>query len=200
MIYPIPPRQSLGKDETAYWQGFLTEEEINKILAFPEWLNQHDAAVGGANGQTVLNKDIRTTNVSWIGLNENTAWLWERLSNVIADVNAQYFKFDLTGCYEPMQLGVYSAEDNGHYDWHTDASTRDRNAPRKLSVALLLSHPSEFEGGDFEVRGSNNEVKTLETVRGRAWFFPSYLLHRVTPVTKGIRRSLVLWVGGPEFK
>jgi PKHD-type hydroxylase len=65
---------------------------------------------------------------------------------------------------------------------------------------MLLSDTSEFEGGEFQVKTNNDEAQTLETKQGRAWFFPSYTLHRVAPVTKGIRRSLVLWVGGPAFK
>lgn len=200
MIYPIPPRHSFGKDTHAYYENFLTEEEINKILAYPEWMNCDKAYVGMSNSSAEINPIIRKTDVSWIGLRPDTAWLWERITNVIADVNRQYFKFDLTGCYEPIQLGIYKADDGGHYDWHIDASPGDVNVPRKLSMALLLSDKSEFEGGEFQIKTVNDEVRTVETAKGRAWFFPSYTLHKITPVTKGVRRSLVVWVGGPEFK
>ena len=200
MIYQIPPRNSIGKDTHAYWENFLTNEEINKILARPEWLNIGNACIGGSGGNSQINKDIRTTDIGWLGLTPETAWIWEKLTNVIANANQQYFKFNLTGCYEPIQLGVYKAEDSGHYNWHTDASNTDNGVPRKLSMSILLSDPSEFEGGELQIKTHNDEVQTLNTVKGRAWFFSSYTLHRVTPVTKGIRRSLVLWVGGPEFK
>jgi PKHD-type hydroxylase len=200
MIYPIPPRQSKGKDFTAYWEGFLTAEEINKILAMPEWSKASDASIGGAGGPSEVNKNVRTTDVGWVWLNQDNAWLWERLANVIAEVNSQFFKFDLTGCYEAIQLGVYKESDKGHYNWHIDAAPTDKHAPRKLSMSLLLSDPSEFEGGELQIKTCNDEIQTLGMIKGRAWFFPSYMLHRVTPVTKGVRRSLVLWVGGPEFK
>lgn len=202
MIYPIPPRHSIGKDTHAYWENFLSEVEINKILSYPEWLNSGEAKIGGVveNVAGVSNPDIRKTDVSWLGLTPETVWLWEKLTSVIANANQQYFKFNLTGCYEPIQFGVYKAEDNGHYDWHTDASNTDNNAPRKLSMSLLLSDSSEFEGGELQIKTSNDKIQTLDMIKGRAWFFPSYMLHRVTPVTKGVRRSLVLWVGGPEFK
>lgn len=200
MIYPIPPRQSKGKDFTAYWEGFLADEEINKILAMPEWLKANDACVGGSGEHSEVNKNIRTTDIGWLGLTQDTAWLWEKLTNVIADVNCQFFKFDLTGCYEPIQLGVYKESDKGHYDWHIDSSPTDKHAPRKLSMSFLLSDPSEFEGGELQIKTGSDEIQTLGMIKGRAWFFPSYMLHRVTPVTKGVRRSLVLWVGGPEFK
>jgi PKHD-type hydroxylase len=200
MIYPIPPRHSKGKDFVAYWEGFLTEEEINKVLAMPEWLESSEGGVGGVGNTSVVDKNTRRTDISWIGLRSDTAWLWEKLTNVIADVNQQFFKFDLTGCYEPIQLGIYKESDNGHYNWHCDDSPTDKNVPRKLSMSLLLSDPSEFEGGELQAKTSCDEIHTLDMTKGRAWFFPSYTLHRVTPVTKGVRRSLVLWVGGPEFR
>lgn len=200
MIYPIPPRQSNGKDYSAYWEGFLTDADINKILALPQWLNVNNATIGGAGGTFTIDKNIRTTDVSWLDVTPDTVWLWDKLANVIANVNSRYFKFDLTGCYEPIQLGVYKSTDQGHYDWHIDTALTDCNAPRKLSMSLLLSNPSDFEGGELQIKTCSDEVRTLEMVKGRAWFFPSYTLHRVTPVTKGVRRSLVLWVGGPEFK
>jgi len=200
MIYPIPPRQSKGKDYTAYWEGFLNNEEINKILSYPEWLKTSDAYIGNSSEKTIINKNARTTDINWLGLNQETIWIWEKLTNVVADVNSQFFKYDLTGCYEPIQLGIYKESNQGHYDWHIDACPTDKNVPRKLSMSLLLSDPSEFEGGELQIKSCNDEIQTLEMIKGRAWFFPSYMLHRVTPVTKGVRRSLVLWIGGPEFK
>jgi len=196
MIYPINPVNGFGKEEMAHWDGFLTEEEINLLLAQPEWLATETACVGDGN----VNNDIRKTQVSWIGQKPELLHIWEKMAKVVAEVNRRFFQFDLNGFYEPMQLGVYSADSSGHYDWHTDATAQDRHVPRKLSIALLLSDPSEFEGGEFQARVSSDEALTLETKRGRAWFFPSYVMHRVTPVTRGVRRSLVLWVGGPPFK
>jgi PKHD-type hydroxylase len=67
-------------------------------------------------------------------------------------------------------------------------------------MSLLLSDIKDFDGGEFQVKMANNNAHVLEQKQGRAWFFPSYTLHRVAPVTKGVRRSLVLWVGGPPFK
>jgi PKHD-type hydroxylase len=196
MLYPIPPVNGFGKDEMAHWDGFLTNDEINLILAQPEWLNTTQAAVG----MGTIDPDMRVTQVNWLGHKPELMPIWEKLSKIVAEVNRRFFQFDLTGFYEPMQLGIYSSDSNGHYDWHTDATAKDKNAPRKLSIALMLSDPSEFEGGEFQVRISTDEPLTLETRRGRAWFFPSYVMHRVTPVTKGVRRSLVIWVGGPAFK
>jgi PKHD-type hydroxylase len=70
--------------------------------------------------------------------------------------------------------------------------------PRKLSLVLLLTETSQFEGGDLQL--FTNEIQTPEQLRGRVIGFPSYMSHRVTPVTKGQRKSLVCWVGGPHFR
>lgn len=199
MILAIPPRMNYGQEELVFWDGFLTEDEINFILAQPEWVQTEPGYIGSNNGVTVDSK-IRETKVGWIDAKPEMEALWLKLAGVVAEVNRRYFKYDLTGFYERMQLSVYKAEEGGHYDWHTDSCSQDAGVPRKLSVAILLSAPSEFEGGEFQVKTTGDEAKTLEIKRGRAWFFPSYTLHRVAPVTKGVRRSLVLWVGGPPFK
>jgi len=197
MLWQIPPFSSPGKDDFCYWEGFLDDSEINYILSRPEWHNQSDAQVGGGF-EGKVDKEKRRTNVSWMFPDQANAHIWEKITNTIWTANRQFFRFDLRGCYEAMQLGVYTEHDQGHYDWHTDSGLETNTVPRKLSMALLLSDPSEFEGGELQVMRAG-VPESVEQKRGRAWFFPSYLMHRVTPVTKGIRRSLVMWVGGPAF-
>jgi PKHD-type hydroxylase len=197
MLWQIPPFSSPGKDDFCYWEGFLDDSEINYILSRPEWHNQSDAQVGGGFEGKVV-KEKRRTNISWMFPDQANAHIWEKITNTIWSANRQFFRFDLRGCYEAMQLGVYTEHDQGHYDWHIDSGLETNTVPRKLSMALLLSDPSEFEGGELQIMRAG-VPESVEQKRGRAWFFPSYLMHRVTPVTKGIRRSLVMWVGGPAF-
>ena len=73
---------------------------------------------------------------------------------------------------------------------------------RKLSITMLLNEPGiDFEGGGFEINnGRESESLKVETKRGRIIAFPSFMIHRVAPVTKGTRKSLVVWVLGPKFK
>lgn len=200
MIHPIPPRATPGRDHLAYWEEFLSSDDINLLLAQPEWLKLQDGCIGGASGGSEVNERVRASQVAWVGAKPELQHIWEKLAVAVAEVNSQFFHFDITGFHEPMQLGLYTESQQGHYDWHTDAAPSDRNVPRKLSMAMLLSDPSEFEGGEFQVKTGNDVAQTLECKKGRAWFFPSYTLHRVAPVTKGVRRSLVLWVGGPAFR
>jgi PKHD-type hydroxylase len=200
MIYSIPPRNTFGKEPVAFWEDFLTEEDINLILAQPQWLNMQAGCIGGGQGEGTVNEQIRASQNAWLGVTPELASIWERLANAVAEVNRRFFHLDITGFHEPMQLGLYTEAQKGHYDWHSDASPSDAHVPRKLSLSMLLSDPSEFEGGEFQVKTHSDAAQTLECKRGRAWFFPSYTLHRVAPVTKGVRRSLVLWVGGPAFR
>jgi PKHD-type hydroxylase len=199
MIIEIPPRNFANRRTAVYVDDFLTDANINKILAAPQWLQTRPAEIG-VNADGRQDAVIRRSAVSWMGLEPDYSEIWNKIINAAAMVNAEHFHFDLTGCYEPMQLGVYHAEDNGHYNWHTDANADDTNVPRKLSMALLLSDPEEFVGGDLEFKVHDDTAVTAPQRRGRAWFFPSYVLHRVTPVTQGQRRSAVLWMGGPAFR
>jgi PKHD-type hydroxylase len=199
MLYAIPPRNSTGKDDTAYWEGFFSDDDIKNILQLPQWEKRSTAFVGGGRGNAP-NLEIRRSDVAWLNATPESDWIWKSIVHAVAEVNRGFFRYNLTGCYEPIQLSEYSESDSGHYNWHIDSSVVSNTVPRKLSMTLLLSDPSEFEGGDLQVMTGNDKPRTLEAKKGRAWFFPSYTLHRVTPVTKGVRRSLVLWVGGPEFK
>jgi PKHD-type hydroxylase len=199
MLYQIPPRNSTGKDDIAYWEGFFSDEEIKNILNIPNWEKRSTAVVGGGRGYEA-NLEIRRSDVAWLNVTPESDWIWKKIVHTVAEVNRRFFRYDLTGCYEAIQLSEYTESDSGHYDWHIDGNVASEAVPRKLSMTLLLSDPSEFEGGDLQVMVSTNKPKTLEAKKGRAWFFPSHTLHRVTPVTRGVRRSLVLWVGGPEFK
>ena len=199
MIAPIPPRGHQCQEQFAYWEGFLTKEDIDTLLSLPHWHTKKTAEIGMPD-EGVVNKDIRTTDVAWFLPCEKTRHIWEKIVVTIAQVNAQFFHFDLTGCYEPAQLGIYKADDGGHYNWHIDDMASPMATPRKLSMTLMLSDTSEFEGGELQLKTINDDVISVEQKQGRAYFFPSYRLHRVAPVTKGVRRSLVLWVGGPPFK
>ena len=199
----IPPYNPPDKYSFAYWENFFSEEELNKILSLKEWDNVENAKIKmceEGNGRPTIDSNLRRTNISWIDNNQDTKFIWDKLSLTIAEVNSRYFQFNLTGLYENIQLGCYKSESLDEYGWHVDTTLSAYGVMRKLSIALLLSDIAEFEGGDLELKPSSDTPVKLEQKKGRAWFFPSYMLHRVTPVTKGIRKSLVVWVGGPPFK
>ena len=99
---------------------------------------------------------------------------------------------------EETQIGRYKSSDEGFYDWHMDSYPPKNNIQRKLSCVILLNDPSEFEGGVLQFRGMEDEV--ILKGQGDIVVFPSFIEHRVTPVTKGVRYSAVTWAGGPSFR
>tara|TARA_B100000519_G_C14018469_1_gene332211 strand:+ start:112 stop:657 length:546 start_codon:yes stop_codon:yes gene_type:complete len=122
--------------------------------------------------------------------------------NLVFDIIKQCNKFDFDISHmETLQLTRYVAPD-GKYDFHYDGNGYTRkhiNEPvRKLSMTCLLSDPDEFEGGVFQMETS--EIYDVELSKGSLVVFPSYYRHRVTPVTKGTRYSLVGWACGEPFK
>ena len=119
------------------------------------------------------------------------AWIARKL-------NSAFYGFDLTGFHEDFQYTIYKGEEKAHYDWHIDNSSLD-NVPRKFSMVLQLSDPKDYEGGNLEIKvGSTPDI--VDKKRGLVAAFPAYRLHRVSPVKKGIRKSIVIWVVGPAFR
>lgn len=177
-----------------WWEGAFTESELN-------WLQQkakiaeQDAFIGGNNNGEV-NLDIRRSQVAWLENNSNTTWVYERLADVVSQLNADNYNFNLSGFGEKLQLTNYDQAVNGMYGWHQDYG---RGISRKLSLVLQLTDPSEYEGGNLQVMTSGTP-QSVRKQRGLIAVFPSYVLHQVTPVTQGSRQSLVAWISGPSFR
>jgi PKHD-type hydroxylase len=154
-----------------------------------------------------LNEAIRKSNVNFHNPNKENNWIFERLNWAIEKMNADFYNFDLDG-YDFFQYSQYKSSQLGKYDLHIDmfmggdkmAENMTKN--RKLSLTFLLNEPGvDFEGGDFQiVLGQEKDAQTIKMKKGLIIAFPSFVLHRVTPVTKGERKSIVVWVNGPKFK
>jgi PKHD-type hydroxylase len=122
----------------------------------------------------------------------------QRLMEQAMALNRDFCGFDLWG-FETAQYTVYQAEGQGDtYDWHIDTMGKGNAGQRKLSIVLQLSDQQEYEGGELWLHGHTKEV--VQKAKGLLVAFPSYTLHRVTPVTAGIRRTLVTWILGPQFR
>ena len=138
---------------------------------------------------------IRKSTINWIPF-DKMQLVYNDINSFIQKTNRNHFGFNDVEITEMAQVSEYSKGD--FYDWHTDTSIdMDREpAVRKLSMTLLLNNPNEFEGGDLQIAG-----KVIHPIKqGHATIFASFLQHRVTSVTKGIRKSLVMWFGGEPFK
>jgi PKHD-type hydroxylase len=179
-----------------YWfeRGFSIDE-INRTHALAEHFRYEDAITLGTATPT---DEIRKSRIKWISNSHNEArWLYTKMLDFAKTANANLWNFDLISSPESIQYTEYR-EGGGHYGYHLDIG-QGSASHRKVSLIVQLSDPSEYDGGDFEIlRGMNPEK--LPNTQGAVILFPSYMLHRVTPVTRGIRRSLVLWVGGSAFR
>ncbi len=117
----------------------------------------------------------------------------------IATAANQCFNFTLTDIRENIQLAIYDSSDAGFFDWHLDIGGMDQGV-RKLSVSVPLNDASDFEGGDLEFFSSGSQAEKVEQKAGYPIVFPSWLVHRVAPVTSGKRYSMVCWISGPSWK
>jgi PKHD-type hydroxylase len=150
----------------------------------------------GDSSSTNIDEKVRKSDVHFIHHNDYTHWIYNKIFYVMSKVNYETWNLNLSVC-ENIQYSEYKK--NGHYDWHIDKGNVHAypEITRKLSFAMFLNDVEEYEGGNFEVQGTiENKV---EKKTGRCIIFPSYVRHRVAPVTSGIRKSLVLWVSGPNF-
>lgn len=177
-----------------WWAGAFSEQELDWLQDKAKHAEQNAQVGNGGNG--VVNPNLRRSQVSWLSNTAETKWVFEKLASVISQMNAQHFRFDLTGFGEPLQLTNYDQSENGMYGWHQDYGG---GVSRKLSMAVQLTDPAEYEGGNLQVMTSS-EPQNVRKQRGLIAIFPSYILHQVTPVTQGSRQSLVTWVSGPAFK
>lgn len=195
MQYMLTP-YSENQEPFAWWEGAFTGQELNWLQQKAREANQK-AQVGGGNGGGV-NPEVRRSDLNWMANTPETTWVFEKLANVVSSLNSQYFRFDLTGFGEQIQLTHYDSSEHGMYGWHVDFGKTGPS--RKLSIVMQLSDPSEYEGGNLELQPHGKEVIKIKKQRGLVVAFPSWTLHQVTPVTQGSRQSLVSWITGPTFK
>jgi PKHD-type hydroxylase len=197
-IFAPDPTFGIGEHPFVTWQNGFNNYEIQKIIEMGESRKITKAQTGDG---TFDDNRIRKSNVSWIDLQEDSEWVYDKLSYIVRQLNGQFYKFDLYGFVEHFQYTVYDGNVDGHYTWHQDfgGGKNFDYSQRKLSLVLQLSDPSEYEGGDLQVF-TGMDPTSIDKQKGLVTAFPSYTLHRVTPVTRGIRRTLVVWIAGPGFK
>lgn len=158
--------------------------------------NTELAKIGGLNSgnEGIVDKKIRNVSHSWLPF-DKFDWLYSLLEEEIRNMNWLNFKYVLNQMEKIDYLEYYAGEESGKYDAHIDGGI---NSNRKLSFSVLLSDPSEYDGGDLIIYEGKNPM-IVPKRQGMITFFPSNVLHEVTPVTRGVRRSIVSWVHGPVF-
>ncbi len=174
----------------------FSDEEINKIKKIGDNLTTNQATTFGGNA----NDSVRSGSVAWLPRrDDDNSWIYARLLQSAEIANNELWSFDIVGLWEDCQYTTYLGSEKGdHYGYHLDIDG-EAGSHRKISVVVQLTDPSEYEGGDLEILTRGTPF-FADKSKGSCLLFPSFCLHKVHPVTKGKRNSLVLWVSGTPFK
>ena len=180
-----------------YWvfQNVINLETCEQIinLGKDKWMKAK------IEGKKEIDTKTRRTDVAW----SNDDWLYQICWDYLHTANRNSnWNFEISSC-EPMQITKYKK--NGHYEFHQDGNGFSRydntenkflhNKTRKLSMTIVLNE--DYEGGEFEFF---QDINLIKEKMGTVIVFPSYMVHKVRPVTKGTRYSLVAWFCGQPFK
>lgn len=188
------------------WKSYMVEtttpiftpKQCQMIINAGRSEPKQDGVVGNEKGIKggVLDTKTRTSHISWIPFNKMTE-MYKDIEKVMKTTNGNHFGFDGMQITEMAQYTEYP--EGGFYDWHIDNDVNFAHEPvvRKISMTCLLSPENEFEGGDLELM---REGKPAKLKQGHAIFFASFIRHRVTPVIRGNRKSLVMWFGGTPLR
>jgi PKHD-type hydroxylase len=168
----------------------FTPEECDRIVAFGLGL----PLAKGVATATHLAPTARNSTVGLFAPAPESEWIFDRVFNVVARLNRQYWQFELSGS-ERIQFSRYAAGE--YYDWHMDLAAGGALSRRKVSVTVQLADAGDYEGGELEVN-LGSASRTASRQRGLLAAFPSYGLHRVRPITRGTRFALSTWLVGPS--
>ena len=179
------------RDLYQVWPCALSTEQVDRIIGIARFQPTEEATVFSA-AEAI--QSIRSCTVRWL----DDEWLRSLLWSYVEQANERAFNVAVEPRSE-MQLTEYAAHQFAHYDWHHDVQWNGQSGfDRKLSITVQLSDPDEYDGGDLEF----DELKTNADFRskGTVLVFPSYLRHRIKPITRGTRRALVAWFFGPNWR
>ena len=206
----------LGWNPSWYYsdEGF-NQKEVDKIKQLKDVYTFKRGTTFGKSSETT-DSNTRESEIFWIQENRETEWIYNRISWHVNKANREQWRFELHSMEQIQysryvgsdvltikdKLGLRSHRDNnqqdGHYDWHTDIGKGGRSN-RKISVVVQLVNKRKYSGGKLLTWDGNGEIQHGQA-EGSIVIFPSFILHKVTPVTTGTRESLVVWCHGPTFR
>ena len=187
-----------------YRKNFLSNEECDKIiksldtedLTEGELVGDYEGGTINENVRKTLNKDIIFDRIN---KPFDDKVLFNKIESALKIANIQYFNYDVEGL-DKLRFLKYGI--GGRYEWHTDYG-RHECSMRKLTGIIQLSDSNDYEGGDFEFGLTDTEGSGLlkgNRTKGCLLVFPSFLSHRVAPLTKGKRYSIITWLEGNTFR
>ena len=191
------PLVNVSKENTSWiaLDKIFTNQELNEIVTQADQVKKVSSTVGSG-----AVSDYRVCDIAWLESDEIESdfdWIYATLADAISQANNEHFQFDLT-YLTALQYTVYNGSAHSNYQKHLDVGRQFPN--RKLSFSVQLSDDAEYTGGDLRFHYIKNQPEVAPREKGTVVFFPSWIVHDVTPVIQGTRRSLVGWVNGPNFK
>ncbi len=180
----------------------LTPQQCDELIRIGQTEPKIDATIGTDDKNKKVDNSYRKSNISWIPFAKAVP-IYQVIRQWMEVTNNNCFGFDTVQLSEQAQYAEY--DKGGFYNWHMDSNVEMSAMPtvRKISMTLLLNDPKDFEGGDLELfcgETFDSKKNIMELKRGYAVFFASFLIHRVMPIIKGNRKSLVMWFGGTPLK
>lgn len=203
-------RAFVPRDERAYASALVyprvfTSRQCRRIESAADELDVVSGEVGTGEADYGEDAAVRRARIGWIPDVAPYRWIYDKLTSVVQRANRAY-GYDLIGFTEEIQFTHYD-EPGAFYDWHQDGLEGDL-AGRKLSLVVQLTSPDDYVGADLELFGIQQERTAAAQAawaadarrQGTVVVFPAFEFHRVTPLVRGARRSLVCWIGGPPFR
>ena len=184
------------KDMWMMWDR-MEENNVDEFNFIAEQYPLINASIGqGKKNKT--DKQIRRSQIRWV----KDDLIKNKMMEYAKVANRSLWNFDINHM-DDVQHTRYHHEDHGHYDWHVDIFWDNKLTlyDRKISVIIQLTDGDEYEGGDFLIDPQYSQPpRDLMRKKGTVFAFPSFIRHKVEPVTKGVRYSLVMWNLGYPFK
>ena len=181
--------------------NLISEKDLLRLESVVDKYDLQDAKVGSSN---IDFSENRRSKIRFFGRDDvemfDIEWLFSKLDHAINEINRRFYEYEIYSARN-FQYTTYDADYDGYYNWHMDSFLDVEHAVhRKLSMSIFLNE--NYEGGEFDICTGNQEldVYSFKGYPGSAIIFPSFMTHRVRPVTKGIRKSLVVWFPGPNWK
>ncbi len=184
------------------WDNVFNNEEIKDVLSYFDKQPVEESILKNPTSNQIVRR-FKTRNHSFNSVNADNRWILEGLRNAADAINKEFFRFDLSGI-ETFQYTVYDGTNSSKYDYHLDMvlgdGPTDTHLTKKLAFSYILSDDTEYQGGDLEFLVAEGISAKAEQKKGRLIAYPSFIMHRVTPVLSGRRKSIVFWALGPKFK
>jgi len=198
--FPLDFDKQINQSNYYWFEEGFTPEELSRIENQVQLIpSQAGVTEGGAQDQGE-GLDSRNSSIKWVPFSNETKWIYDKIGELASIANNEVFHFNLYNMPEQIQYTEYYGTNKGHYDWHMDLGSQGFMKFRKISVTVQLSDSNEYEGGDLQIWTGGQYPMTAPRGKGNVVIFPSFMMHRVTPVTSGTRKSFVLWLGGEHYK